>query len=154
MSWNLSEDRFPDIGPQGLSNLLQHNCTLFCYGQSLNFQQTIVLALCAFACPKPSVDDRFVLSIIWWATLVHTSGQSSHSTLCYFKIININSNRRLFRDNTMRGKWIDLKCSSLYVFTSLPPIKNNYNNSRLGTGCLHMSNHWAILLALQFGSWI
>ena len=30
VSWDLSEDRFPDIGPQGLSNILQHNCALFC----------------------------------------------------------------------------------------------------------------------------
>ena len=30
VSWDLSEDRFPDIGPQGFSNILQHNCALFC----------------------------------------------------------------------------------------------------------------------------
>ena len=34
-SSDLSEDRFPDIGPQGLSNILQHNCALFCNGYNL-----------------------------------------------------------------------------------------------------------------------
>ena len=29
MSWDLSEDMLPDIGPQGLFNILQHNCTTF-----------------------------------------------------------------------------------------------------------------------------
>ena len=28
----------------------------------------------------------------------------------------------LFRNNTMGSNWIDLKCSSQYVLTSLPPL--------------------------------
>ena len=32
----------------------------------------------------------------------------------------------------MGSNWIDLKCSSLYVVTSLLPIKTKYNNSSLG----------------------
>ena len=30
VSWGLSGDRFPDIGPQSLSNLPQHSCASFC----------------------------------------------------------------------------------------------------------------------------
>ena len=39
----------------------------------------------------------------------------------------------LFRNFTSGSNWITLKCSELYVLTTIPPTKNNYN-SRLGTG--------------------
>ena len=44
--------------------------------------------------------------------------------------------RLLFLNYTTGSNWINLKCSALYVLTTIPPIKNNYNNSRLGTGYL------------------
>ena len=36
---------------------------------------------------------------------------------------NLFAQAILFRNNTIGGNWINLKCSSLSVFTSLQPIK-------------------------------
>ena len=42
--------------------------------------------------------------------------------MCYFKIKALEFNMGLIQNITMGSNWIDLKCSSQYVLTSLPPI--------------------------------
>mgnify|MGYP001799073207 CR=1 FL=1 len=64
----------------------------------------------------------------------YTSGWFSYCLLCYFKIIAWAKNVQLFRNNTMGRYWIDLECTSPYLFTSPRPIEKTFTNQRLGTG--------------------
>ena len=46
--------------------------------------------------------------------------------MCYFKISLYSLPSMSYQNNTMGSSWIDLKRVSPYVFTSLQPIINNY----------------------------
>ena len=60
------------------------------------------------------------LSVLLTHIVRYTSGRSSYSPLCYFEMMVIAFNMELFRNSTLGSNWIDLKCSSQYVLTSLP----------------------------------
>ena len=48
----------------------------------------------------------------------------------------------------MGSYWIGLNCSSLYMFTSLLPITNNYNNSRFGQGVINSMTYLGYQVSL------
>ena len=90
-------------------------------------------SLSALVCIKPSAGVCFVCVGRLVDTYCEPPCRSIHILLIVsFRNNSILNAGPLFPYNTMGSNWIDLKCSSQYVLTSLPPHTTN-TNRRYGT---------------------